>query len=131
MQAEQLDLIERPAQLTRAQARRQAMAAARIRAERGMSQAESSAEWSNPGWIADTLEKLRMFARNQGGVWSIEMAREALKDQVPTPPDLRSWGRVTQLAHAAGYIEPAPRTFVPAASSNSTLKPAWRRGKRA
>jgi len=127
----QIDLIERPSQLTRAAARQQAIAAAKLRAERGMAQSESSAEWSNPGWIALALEKLRMFARAQGGVWSIEMAREALAEEVPTPPDLRAWGRVTQLAVRAGYIEQVPRIFMTAASSNSTLKPAWRRGKKA
>lgn len=126
-----MDLIERPAHLTRAVARRQALAAARLRAERGMSQAESSAEWSIPGWVELAVEKLRMFARAQGGVFSIEQAREALKDQVPTPPDLRAWGRVTQLAVARGFIEQVPRLFMPAASSNSTLKPAWRKGRNA
>lgn len=127
----QLDLIERPAHLTRAAARQQALALARLRAERGMAQAESSAEWSMPGWVEQAIEKLRMFARAQGGVFSIEQAREALKDEVPPPIELRAWGRVTQLASARGFIEKVPRLYMPAASSNATLKPAWRRGRNA
>jgi hypothetical protein len=127
----QLELLERPAELTRAQARRNAMRAAKERAQLGMDRAAGAAEFDMPGWIEQAIEALRQAVCGQIGVFTIEQIRAVLEPTLPAVPELRAWGRVTQLAADRGYIEAVPRTFIPAASSNATFKPAWKRGPNA
>lgn len=128
---QQIDLIERPAGLTRAQARADAMRAAKKRAELGMGRAAGGAEACSPGWVAAAVLRLRAFAKAQVGVFSIEQARTVLSEELPEIFDQRAWGKATSDAHRLGYIEPVPRTFIPAASSNGTPKQAWRKGRAA
>ena len=82
------------------------------------------------GWLALALERVRAFAAANPGVFTVEMMRQVLTE-VPAPPDLRAWGRVTQDAIRLGYIERVPKVVIPAASSNGSVKPAWRRGANA
>lgn len=127
----QLELLERPPELTRAQARRNALQAAKDRAQLGMDRAAGAVEFDMPGWIEQAIDALRRFAAAQAGVFSIEQARSVIASELPAVPELRAWGRVTQLASDRGFIQAAPRTFIPAASSNACLKPGWKRGPNA
>lgn len=127
----QLELLERPAELTRAAARRLAMEAARARAELGADRAGARADSVHADWCALAAEKLRMFARAQGGVFTVEMARAGLAGELPAPPDLRAWGKATVMAVTAGYVEKVPRVFMPAASSNGSPKATYRKGPHA
>lgn len=128
---EQMELLERPPELTRAAARRVAMEAAHARAELGAERAGNRADLWNADWCERAAEKLRMFARAQGGVFTIEMARAGLGAELPAPPDLRAWGKATVMAISAGFIEKMPRVFMPAASSNGSPKAAYRKGPKA
>ena len=128
---EQLELLERPPELTRAAARRKALAAAEARAKLGVSRAAAAVEFDMPGWIERAVDALRRAASVQVGVFTIEQMRAVLEPELPTVHELRAWGRVTQLASDWGYIEAAPRVFIPAASSNACPKPAWRKGPNA
>lgn len=128
---QQIDLIERPFGLTRAQARADAMKAAKVRAELGMGRAAGGTEVCAPGWVDSAVERLRAFAKAQAGVWSIEQARAVLSDELAPIVEQRAWGKVTSEASRLGYIQAVPRTFIPAASSNGTPKQAWKRGPRA
>jgi hypothetical protein len=128
---EQLELLERPPVLTRAAARRVAMEAAHARAELGADRAAHSANSVCPGWLDLVLDRVRAFAATNPGIFSIEMMRGVIGTEVPQPPDLRAWGRVTQDAIRLGYIERVPKVVIPAASSNGSVKPAWRKGPKA
>lgn len=116
---EQLELLERPP----------AMARARAAADVGIERATARNEVENPGWVDAAVMRLRMFARHAPGVWTMEQAREVIGAELPEPTDLRTWGAVTRTAAKRGYIERVPNVAIPAASSNGSVKPAWRGGK--
>lgn len=124
----QLELIAKPAGLTRAEARRNAMLAAEKRAQLGQDRAAAAVEFDMPGWIETAVEALRQFAKGQSGVWSIEQARAVIAPTLPAPAELRVWGKVTVEAKARGFIESVPRTYIATAASNGSAKPAWRSG---
>ena len=128
---EQLELLERPPELTRAGARRQALEAAQARAEVGAERAALHANNVCPGWLALAVERVRAFAAANPGVFTVEMMRGVIGAEMPQPPDLRAWGRVAQDAIRLGYIERVPKVVIPAASSNGSVKPAWRKGANA
>lgn len=99
--------------------------------ERGMERAADNAERNAPGWTADALELVRKFARNQGGaLFTVEAMRWVIQVELPTPPDLRSWGSVTRLATKRGYIAKTKRT-APTVSSNGSDRPLYVRGPKA
>lgn len=123
----QLELIERQPHLTRAVARERAMRDAKLRAERGMAQAASSADYELAGWCAMAVEQVRRFAAGNPGVFSIEQLRTVLEPELPEILEKRAWGYVVVMAAKRGYIERVPKVFLPAASSNGAPKPAWRR----
>lgn len=129
--SQQLELLPRPQDLTRAQARRAALAAARARADLGMERAAGAVQRDMPGWVEDAVDALRRFVRSQVGVFSIEQARAVIGPELPEVVEQRVWGKVTQLAAQRGFIAPVARTFIPAASSNGCPKPAWKRGPNA
>lgn len=123
----QLDLLPKPAGLTRAEARRNAMRAAETRRDLGITRAAAGADFDMPGWISEAVEALREFARTQVGVWTIEQARAVIGDKVPVPYELRAWGKATRL----GYIQSEHRVYISTACSNGTAKPGWKRGANA
>lgn len=127
----QLELLERPPELTRAQARRNALQAAEARAQLGMDRAGGAVEFDMPGWIEQAIDALRRFAATQAGVFSIEQARSVIAPELPAVPELRVWGKVVQTASQRGVIASVSRTFIAAASSNGAPKPAWKRGPNA
>ena len=127
----QLEMIAKPAGLTRAEARRNAMQAAQARAQLGQDRAAAAAEFDMPGWIESAVQALRAFARGQAGVFSIEQARAVIAPTLPVPHELRAWGKVTTEAKARGFIRSAPRTYIATACSNGTAKPGWMRGESA
>lgn len=127
----QLELLEKPAGLTRAGARRAAHEAAKARADLGVDRSAGRANATAPGWLNLALERVRAFARANPGVFTVEMMRIALDAEVPSAGDLRAWGRVTIDAISLGYIERVPMVYIPAASSNNSPKAAYRRGKMA
>jgi len=128
---EQMELLERPPELTRAAARKAAMDAAHARAELGADRAGAKADAVHADWCLLAADKLRVFARAQGGVFTIEMAHAGMGAELPAPPDLRAWGKATVMAISAGYIEKMPRVFMPAASSNGSPKATYRKGVKA
>jgi len=122
-----------PIDTSRKAARHAALAAATRRAELGMSRAELAVERLHPGWCVLAVDAVRKFAR-------VEQIRLAIEEQglLPRPPEARVWGVITRRAAEAGYIAPSfrdkeqrERHMMPAASSNGTLKPAWKRGSAA
>jgi hypothetical protein len=99
--------------------------AAQRRRVRGMESSAKRAERKHSGWVIQALDKLRGFVDRTSGTFTIEQARAAIQGDLPQPDDLRAWGQVTQMARRMGVIVPAGAA--PAASSNGSLKPAYRR----
>lgn len=91
----------------------------------GMERTAARTERKHSGWVATAVEKLRAFADATTEIFTIEEARASIEAQLPKPADLRAWGQVTQSARRLGVIVPAG--VKPAASSNGSLKPAYRR----
>jgi hypothetical protein len=91
--------------------------------------AEKTEREVDPEWTEKAVERLRAFARHQGGVFTIEMARGVLQAELPEPTDLRAWGRVSRVARAREFIEPVRGSYFPAASSNGSPKQVYRRGR--
>lgn len=105
--------------------------AARAKADVGIQRVVDATERTEPDWCEAACERLRSFARDQGGVFTIELARLAFEKQLPPPSDLRIWGAVTRMATNRGYIERIEGQYFPAASSNTSPKPVYRRGAKA
>lgn len=102
--------------------------------ERGQAAGDRAAarnEASNPGWVLQALAKVQAFARHAPGFWCTEQMRDVIAADLPTPTDKRVWGRVTRDALRLGYIERVRGVTVPAASSNGSDKPAYRKGPNA
>lgn len=126
---QQQDLFGLPA-ISRPVERIRAMNEAKARAEVGMDRAARKANRLHAGWCQEAVEALRKFAAGQHGMFLIETARVILARDLVAPADCRVWGKVTQMAIRAGYIEKTKLT-APAASSNAAPKPLFRRGDRA
>lgn len=121
----QIDLIPH------APRKRTRMDHAHARAEFGIERSAASADNATPGWCEQACEQLRQFAEGQGGMWTIELARMAIEKKLPPPTDLRAWGQVVRMAATRGFIERVPGWAFPAASSNGSPKPVWKRGPKA
>ncbi len=117
----QMDLIPRPT------LRRPDHRAGRMRANMGIERVGEATERNSPEWLGKALDRLRVFARNQHGLFTIEQARAVLEGELPEPSDARVWGAVTRQAKSAGIIEKT-KVFAPCASSNGSPKPMYRRG---
>lgn len=105
---------------------------ARARGRAGADRAARHAEDESPGWLETAAEAVRQYARDtypQGFI--IEEARAAVEHKVARPPDMRSWGAVTRLCKARGYIEPKPGQWRAACSSNGAPKQVYGRGRNA
>lgn len=128
----QASLIE-PLDLSRGAARREALNDAKLRADKAIERVGDKANAERSGWCEDAAEALRKFAVAQGGVFTVEMARLAIVQggMLDKPHDGRAWGKATRMAVAAGYIERVKGQFFPAASSNGSPKPVYRRGAKA
>ena len=126
MMMEQLDLLSYtpPAQVT---SRAETMKNARARAEVGIARSADRNEGANAGWCGMAVEHLRRFVSNQHGLFTIEQARGVIAAELPAPTDGRAWGAVTRQAVALRYIEKTKLT-APAASSNASPKPLWKKG---
>jgi hypothetical protein len=105
--------------------------AARARADVGIAQAADATERHDTGWCMGACERLRLFAKVQSGMFTIELARLAFEKTLPAPNDLRSWGAVTRMATSRGFIERVKGQYFPAASSNGSEKPVYRAGANA
>lgn len=102
--------------------------------EAGHAAAERCADKADrlaPGWIESAVEGLRRFAAHQRCFFTIEAARAVVASELPPVGELRAWGRVTQLAVKRGFIERVKGGYAPAASSNGSEKPLYRRGAQA
>lgn len=106
--------------------------AARERADLGVARSADRAERAEPGWIETATEALRRLAlvTEPDVLFTIEQARTVIAEagELTQPPNLRAWGQVTRRARRLGYIEQVPGRFAPAASSNCSPKPLYRRG---
>ena len=121
----QLDLIPK------VPTRRERLERARERASIGIDRAAEATERRIEGWCEQACEELRQFAKRQSGMFTVELARGAIEQRLPAPRDLRAWGRVTRMAAARGFIQPVRCMYFPAASSNGSHKPVYRRGPKA
>lgn len=117
----QLDLISNP------QPRRLSRSEARARRDLGMQRVGDKAERTAPGWTDIVLGRVRVFVRAQAGYFTTEQMRSVLAAEVPPPHDLRAWGVVTKLSLERGLIDHTGRS-APAASSNMSDKPLFKRG---
>lgn len=120
----QLDLIPRPS------IRRPDHRAGQLRADMGIDRVVDATERQSPDWLDKALARVRVFARAQAGLFTIEQARSVLESELPEPSDARVWGAVTRAAKAAEFIVPT-NVHAPCASSNGSLKPMYRRGPKA
>ena len=100
--------------------------AAAVRANNAILAVAEKTERKHSGWVDCALVKLREYAAKQAQPFTIEAARAEIADKLPKPCDLRAWGQVTRKARSEGVIVPAG--IAPAASSNGSLKPAYRAG---
>lgn len=118
---------------SRKAARASALQAAKARGETGMERAAVRADRERPGWCEDACEALRGFARAQGGVFTLELARLALEQAggIDRPHDGRAWGKVAVMALKRNFIEKVKGQFFPAASSNGAAKCVYRRSVKA
>ncbi len=100
---------------------------ASARADTGSALAAEKADRLEEGWVERAAEDLRSFAATTPRPFLIEEARAHCR---PTPEgaDQRAWGAVTRRAITLKYIERVPGFYAPAASSNGSPKPAYRRG---
>lgn len=114
-------------------ARRSALEDAKARADDAITRVADKAERERPGWCEDATQALRTFAKRQGGVFTIEHARLAIlaAKLIDKPHDGRAWGKATRMAVTAGYIERVKGQSFPAASSNGSPKPVYRKGAKA
>ena len=98
------------------------------RAEAGVKRSASRAARLEPGWIEKTIEEVRAIvdACDESARFTIEEVR-AQCTPMPAGSDARGWGQVTRRAAALGIIV---RTglYAPAASSNGSPKPIYRKG---
>lgn len=101
-------------------------AAGRERGRVGMRRSAERADRDCSGWVHSALDALKTWVAGQDGVFTIEQVRAGIEGTIPAPKELRAWGQVTQMARRRGLI--APCGVRPAASSNGSLKPAYRRG---
>lgn len=94
----------------------------------GMACVSAAVEHECPGWMDMAVDAVRRFAAHQSGLFTVEMMRAVIQDEIPPTHRLRVWGPVTQAAIRAGYIEKT-RHFAPAVSSNRSPKPLFRKGR--
>lgn len=100
---------------------------ARSRGHAGAELAAEKAERVEPGWIDAAVEDIRHYVRHTDSEFTIEQARSMCR-QPPDSVDGRVWGAVTRRAIRLGVIE-ATGGYAPAASSNGSPKPLYRKGR--
>lgn len=110
--------------------RRPKISHAHTAGEIGMDRAADTAERTSPGWTAAALEKVRAFARNQAGLFTVEQMRWIIEQDLPTPTGLRAWGVLARMALKHGFIEKTGRS-APTYSSNGSDRPLYKRGGKA
>lgn len=97
-------------------------------AARVLNKVEDRADREMPGWFDEALEKVRVFARSQGGaLFTCETMRWMIQRELPTPPELRVYGMLTRKALARGYIKRTDRS-APTVSSRGSPRPLYSRG---
>ena len=97
---------------------------AKARADAGISSSAEHAEAVEPGWQERAIHLVTLYAAWTNKEFTMEMAREFVEPFLPTPPDLRAWGSVTQSLVRRNIIEPVG--FARAASSNASFKRTYR-----
>jgi len=130
----QVELFSKPDTSRRA-ARSRAMQDARERADTGIERAMAATDAADPQWADDALQAVRKFAAAQakGVMFTAELLRLAVERAgLRKPPrDARSWGGIIRAAAGAEFIERVHGATHPAASSNGSPKPVYRRGAKA
>lgn len=86
------------------------------------------ADRTAPGWSERAYDAIRHFAAGQAGAFTIEMLREVVAAEIDPPHDLRAWGPITKKAMRKDVIQLVRGATAPAASSNGSPKPLYRRG---
>lgn len=105
-----------------------AQRAAKVRASDAMERVSDAVEAESPGWSAKALDAVKRFAAAQAGLFTTEAMRGVIESELPPTNRLRVWGPITKTARAKGYIEQVKGAYAPAASSNGSPKPLYKRG---
>ena len=88
----------------------------------------AAADRTAPGWSERAYDAIRRFAAGQAGAFTIEMLREVVAAEIDPPHDLRAWGPITKKAMRKDVIQLVRGATAPAASSNGSPKPLYKRG---
>lgn len=96
----------------------------------GMNRAVSHANRVVDKWSDIARNAVINFLKSKDDdyLFIIEDVRSEIDNKIPPPPDLRSWGSVTQSLVRHHDIE-ATDLFRKAASSNGSPKPVYKKGK--
>lgn len=95
-----------------------------------MRRAADKAARVDVAWIEAAVEHIRRFAKaHPDATYTIEKARTGVA--LPANVDGRVWGAVTRLSVSRGYLKRVPGGYAPAASSNTSMKPLYRKGDEA
>ena len=95
------------------------------RRDTGIRHASEHAEQCSTGWNERALYLLKSFASRQTEPFLAEAFVAHCEGLIEPPPDGRAWGSVFRSAAQKGVIVRAG--FAPAATSNCSIKPTWRR----
>lgn len=90
----------------------------------GMRRAEDRANNVIPGWSDFALSRMHAWLRKRVTPFTIEELRGDIEPLLPTPPDRRSWGGVTQTALRRGWLRTTGQ-MAPAKSSHGSPKPTY------
>lgn len=95
----------------------------------GINRAALNANSKIAGWtgIAKLAVLNHLASLNLDSTFTIEDVRVIVDEQIPPPPDLRSWGSVTQSLIKTGDIQKT-FTYKQAASSNGSPKMLYKKG---
>lgn len=107
----------------------QDMAVSLAARDAGMQSSAEHAEEVMPGWQDRALEELRGFANGYGSQCPFTMEEWRMSAEafgLPQPAELRAYGALTVRAIREGIIEKTGQ-YAPAASSNGSAKPLYRR----
>jgi hypothetical protein len=101
---------------------------AKAAADIGITRSADHADAVHDGWVDDAVESLRIAIKlfPLGAEFTIEQVRLKIEN-LPKPPDLRSWGAVTRRAVKLGYVI-RTNNFRTAVSSNNSPKPLYKHG---
>lgn len=100
---------------------------ARQSRDKGMTKAINHADEVSPGWGEVAYDYFKTFVSRQHEPFKIEDFREWVKDFIPAPPSLRSYGVVTMKAARKGLITHVGYAKVKNARAHMANCAVWKR----